>query len=174
MTLFKTNSAVFVDDKVDDKAGVQEGLIFPFLGVFYSKLEPVFYALLRFVFGIVIFTHGLPKALGISHGSMADPMAGSTHLIQNVMGLPFAPQLAFLVMLLETLGALMLTIGLWSRLVALAITIQMIGICYALGPTWPWIDRGIEYPALMAFLALYIAVRGSGSFSVDQKLRVSI
>lgn len=174
MTLFKTNSAAFVNEKAEDKAGAQEGLIFPALGGFYTKLEPFFYALLRFVFGIVMFTHGLPKALGISHGSMADPMAGSTHLIQNVMGLPFAPQLAFLVMLLETLGALMLAIGLWSRLVALAITIQMIGICYALGPTWPWIDRGIEYPALMAFLALYIAVRGSGSFSVDRKLRVSI
>jgi len=174
MTLFKTNSATFVNEGAADKAGVQESLVFPLLGGFYAKLEPVFYALLRFVFGIVMFTHGLPKALGISHGSMADPMAGSTHLIQNVMGLPFAPQLAFLVMLLETLGALMLAIGLWSRLVALAITIQMIGICYALGPTWPWIDRGIEYPALMAFLALYIVVRGSGRFSVDRKLRVSI
>lgn len=170
MTLFKTNSAA----STEDKPGVQDGLIFPSLAVFYSKVEPLFYALLRFVFGVVILTHGLPKALGISHGSMADPMAGSTHLIQNVMGLPLAPQLAFLVMLLETIGALMLAVGLWSRPIALAITIEMIGICYALGPTWPWIDRGIEYPLLMAFLALYIAVRGSGSFSVDRRIRFSI
>ncbi|OZI43280.1 DoxX family protein [Bordetella genomosp. 4] len=151
-----------------------ERLLFPALGSFYSRAEPVLYAILRAVFGIIMFTHGLPKALGISHGSMADPMAGSINLIQNVMGLPFAPQLGFLVMLLETVGAVMLAIGLWARPVALAITVQMAGICYALGPTWPWIDRGIEFPMLMLFLALYIAVRGSGSFAVDRKLKVSI
>ncbi|UYO93471.1 DoxX family protein [Pollutimonas sp. M17] len=130
--------------------------------------------MLRFAFGAVMFTHGVPKALRTSHGSMADPMGGSINLIQNVMGLPFAPQLAFLVMLLETIGAIMLALGLWARPVAFLIALQMVGISYALGPTWPWIDRGIEFPVLMGFLALYIAVRGSGRFSMDQKLRLSI
>lgn len=155
-------------------AVVQERLLCPPMGTLYSKAEPIFYAVLRFVFGIVMLTHGLPKALGTSHGSMANPMAGSINLIQNVMGLPFAPQLAFLVMLLETVGALMLAFGLWARPVAFIIALQMVGISYALGPTWPWIDRGIEFPVLMGFLALYIAVRGSGQFSVDQKLKFSI
>lgn len=139
-----------------------------------ERAEPAFYALLRLAFGIVLFTHGLPKALGIPHGSMADPMAGSTRLIQDVMGLPFAPQLAFLVMLLETVGALMLALGLWARPVALLIVLQMAGICYALGPTWPWIDRGIEFPFLMGFLALYIAVRGSGRFALERRLGMRI
>lgn len=151
-----------------------ERLLFPVLSTFYSRAEPILYAVLRFVFGVVMVTHGLPKALGISHGSMADPMAGSINLIQNVMGLPFAPQLAFLVMLLETAGAAMLAIGLWARPVAFLIALQMAGICYALGPTWPWIDRGIEFPVLMGFLALYIAVRGSGDFSADRKLGFSV
>ncbi|CAM3947843.1 DoxX family protein [Bordetella muralis] len=158
----------------EDPSPSAERLLFPALGSLYSRAEPALYALLRVVFGIVMFTHGLPKALGTSHGSMTDPMAGSINLIQNVMGLPFAPQLAFLVMLLETVGAVMLAIGLWARLVALAIAVQMAGISYALGPTWPWIDRGIEFPILMLFLALYIAVRGSGDFAVDRKLKVSI
>src|SRR5690606_18644918 len=139
--------------------------LIPASDTMYARAEPVLYALLRFAFGIILLTHGLPKALGISHGSMADPMAGSINLIQNVMGLPFAPQLAFLVMLLETVGAVMLAIGLWVRPVAFIIALQMIGISYALGPTWPWIDRGIEFPVLMGFLALYIAVRGSGDFA---------
>lgn len=151
-----------------------ERLLWPAIGSIYTKAEPVFYALLRIAFGIVMLTHGIPKALGISHGSMANPMAGSINLIQNVMGLPFAPQLAFLVMLLETIGALMLAVGLWARPVAFIIALQMIGISYALGPTWPWIDRGIEFPVLMGFLALYISVRGSGQFSIDHTLRISI
>lgn len=132
--------------------------------------EPVFYTLLRIALGVVLFTHGLPKALGISHGSMADPMGGSVNLIENVMGLPFASQLAFLVMLLETGGSILLMVGLGTRVVALLISLQMVGICYALGPTWPWIDRGIEFPVLMGFLALYMVARGGGSWALDALL----
>lgn len=139
-------------------------------GARVARLEPALYALLRIAFATVLFTHGLPKALRIPHGSMQDPMAGSIHLIQNVMGLPFAPQLAFLVMLLETGGALMLAVGLGTRLVALLIVLQMAAISYALGPTWPWLDRGIEFPVLMGFLALYIAARGGGRYALDARL----
>lgn len=135
-----------------------------------ARLEPVFYALLRGVLGIVMFTHGLPKLLGDSHGSMADPMASSTHLIGNVMGLPFAAELAFLVMLLETVGALMLVVGVLTRPVALAMAAEMVGISYALGPTWPWVDRGIEYPVILGSLALYMAIRGGGRFALDRTL----
>ncbi|MCD0503198.1 DoxX family protein [Bordetella petrii] len=154
--------------------GAHERLLFPALGSLYASAEPILYALLRLVFGVVMFTHGLPKALGTAHGSMADPMAGSINLIQNVMGLPLAPQLAFLVMLLETVGAIMLAIGLWSRPVAFIIALEMAAISYALGPTWPWIDRGIEFPVLMGFLALYIAARGSGRYAADRMLRFSV
>lgn len=128
---------------------------------------PMSYALLRVVFGTVLVTHGLPKLLRTSHGSMADPMAGSIHLIEDVMHLPAAPMLAMLVTLLETIGGVMLAVGLGTRLIALGVTVEMIGISYALGPTWPWIDRGIEYPVLMSFLALYIAAQGGGRWSLD-------
>ncbi|MEH6350611.1 DoxX family protein [Pseudomonas sp. 3JA] len=136
-----------------------------------ARVEAPLYTLLRIIFAGVLLTHGLPKVLRIPHGSMADPMAASINLIQNVMGLPFAAQLAFLVMLLETVGALMLAIGLGTRLVALLIAIEMVAISYALGPTWPWIDRGIEFPVLMGFLALYIVARGGGAYSLDSRQR---
>lgn len=130
--------------------------------------ESIGYPVLRIAFGLLLLTHGLPKALGMPHGSMADPMAGSIRLIDQVMGLPFAPQLAIGVMVLETLGAVMLAAGALTRLVAFAVTLEMLGICYALGPTWVWIDRGIEFPALMAFLAAYVVLKGGGRFSVDE------
>ena len=151
-----------------------ERLLVPALGPLYARAEPVLYGLLRLMFGIIMVTHGLPKALGTSHGSMADPMGGSINLIQNVMGLPFAPQLAFLVMLLETFGGIMLAVGFWTRPVALAIAVEMAGICYVLGPTWPWIDRGIEFPVLMFSLALYMAARGGGAWAVDRRLGISV
>ncbi|WP_034949304.1 DoxX family protein [Erwinia oleae] len=134
-----------------------------------AQFEPAAYAILRIAFGLILFTHGLPKALGASHGSMGDPMAGSIHLIGDIMGLPFAPQVAFLIMLLETVGSMMLVLGLATRVIAMIFAGEMVGISVALGPTWPWIDRGIEYPILMAFLAFYMVARGGGRFSVDCK-----
>lgn len=138
------------------------------LNCLYMHAAPISYALLRVVFGTVLFTHGLPKLLRASHGSMADPMAGSIHLIENVMHLPAAPMLAMLVTLLEAIGGVMLAAGLGTRLIAAAVAVEMIGISYALGPTWPWIDRGIEYPVLMLFLAAYIAAQGGGRWSLDR------
>ena len=135
-----------------------------------ARTAPVSYALLRVVFGAVLVTHGLPKLLRTSHGSMADPMAGSIHLIENVMHLPAAPMLAMLVTLLEAIGGVMLAVGLCTRLIALGVAMEMIGISYALGPTWPWIDRGIEYPVLMLFLAAYMAAHGGGRWSLDRLL----
>ncbi|RDZ28054.1 DoxX family protein [Lysobacter silvisoli] len=128
------------------------------------------YAALRAVFGIVLLTHGLPKLLRTSHGSMADPMAGSIALIDNVLHLPGAPVWAMGVALLEGVGGALLALGLGTRAIAALVTAQMIAICIALGPTWPWIDRGIEYPLLMAFLAAYIALHGGGPGSIDHAL----
>ncbi len=132
-----------------------------------ARLEPAGYSLLRIVFSGVLFSHSLPKALGTSHGSMADPMGGSIALIENSLGLPYAPLWAWAVMLLETAGALLLALGLGTRLLALAIAVEMLAISYALGPTWPWLDRGIEYPVLMGVLALYIATRGGGRHALE-------
>lgn len=140
------------------------------LARFCRTSEPVSYLMLRMAFALIMLTHGLPKALGTAHGSMADPMAGSISMIGHVMGLPFAPQLGFLVMLLETAGAVMLFAGFLTRPVAILIALEMVGISVALGPTWPWIDRGIEYPVLMCTLAVHLAIRGGGRFSLDRSI----
>lgn len=137
------------------------------LGGLYDRLEPLAYTALRVGFGVVLMTHGLPKLTGAAHGSMADPMAGSTALIAE-LGLPFAPLLAAFTALLETVGGAMLAVGVLSRLIAPMAAVQMAVICLALGPTWPWIDRGIEYPVVLGLVALLIALRGSGPISVDR------
>ena len=149
-------------------------LILPTLGPIYACGTQLAGAALRAAFGLTMVTHGLPKLLGSSHGSMADPMAGSTGLIRNVLGLPFAEELAMLVTLLETFGGLALAAGLATRLVAVMFTIEMIAISVALGPTWPWIDRGIEYPVMLGFTALLFAFTGGGRLSLDRRLGLEI
>lgn len=143
-------------------------LLFPGLASFYECASPLTYALLRIGFGLTIVTHGLPKLTGSAHGSMADPMAGSINLIGNVLHLPFAPQLALFVALIETFGGLAVALGLGTRLFAPMLAVQMAFICLALGPTYPWIDRGIEYPLILGFIGLFFCVHGGGPYSADR------
>ncbi|WP_233235049.1 DoxX family protein [Bordetella sp. LUAb4] len=148
----------------------RDRLLIPALGSFYHRADPLAYALLRIAFGLVILTHGIPKVLGESHGSMGDPMAGATNMIANVLNLPFAPQLAVAAMLLETVGAIAVATGFVTRFFAAALTVEMVVICFAHAPTFAWIDRGFEYPLILAFLALYIAIMGGGRYSLDRWL----
>jgi putative oxidoreductase len=145
-------------------------LIFPGLAPFYEWAKLLTYALLRVAFGLTIVTHGLPKLTGSAHGSMGDPMAGSINLMTNVLHLPFAPQLAVFVALLETFGGLAVAGGFATRIFAPMLTMQMAVICIALGPTYPWIDRGFEYPLILGFVALMISVHGGGKWSADWML----
>jgi len=145
-------------------------LIFPALGAFYAQGRVASYVILRIAFGLTIVTHGVPKLTGSAHGSMANPLAGSTNLIENVLGLPFAPQLALFVAVLETIGGFAVAAGLATRLFAPMLAVQMAAICFALGPTYPWIDRGIEYPIVLGFIALLISMHGAVAWSVDTRL----
>lgn len=137
------------------------------LSVSASRLEPSAYLLMRVVFGIVMMTHGVPKLLETSHGSMADPMAGATRLIAEVLHLPGAPVLAWLVAVLETFGGAMLIAGVFTRPLAAVMTLQMIAICYIHRQHFAWIDRGMEYPLVLLSVALLIAARGGGAWSLD-------
>lgn len=145
-------------------------LLIPALAPLYRFAEPLAYALLRAGFGVIMLTHGLPKLLGNAHGSMADPMAASINLIQNRLHLPQPELIGLLVALLEGVGGLLLILGFGTRPVAVMMTVQMLTIACLLGPTWPWIDRGIEYPVLMALLSFYLVFRGTGRYSLDQAL----
>ena len=135
-----------------------------------ERLEPWSYLLLRAAFGLMLMTHGIPKLLGRSHGSMADPMAGSVNLIANVLHLPAAPLIGWFIALLEGVGGLMLAVGFLTRLVAPMVTVQMLVISWLLAPTFPWIDRGFEYPLLMCVVCICLALRGGGRASVDWRL----
>lgn len=136
-----------------------------------ERMEPLSYLLLRVAFGLMLMTHGIPKILGRSHGSMADPMAGSVHLIGNVLHLPAAPLIGWFIALLEGVGGLMLALGLLTRLVAPLVVVQMLVISWLLAPTFPWIDRGFEYPLMLVFVVLLVAARGGGPVSLDAWLR---
>jgi putative oxidoreductase len=146
-------------------------LVWPRLGGLYARGEVICYALLRAGFGLVILTHGIPKLFGLPHGSMTDPLGGATRLIETNLGLPYAPQLAIMITALETVGALALTAGLFTRLLAPMFAVQMLVICFALRANFAWIDRGYEFPLVLGLIALFLSFRGGGELSLDRWMR---
>lgn len=143
-------------------------LLSPGLERFYASAQPVAYAAMRLAFGLILFTHGLPKASGDGHAGASNAFLRSVDRMQNQLHLPFAEGFAAFVTGLETAGALMLALGLFTRLVAPMIAIEMALICVVLWPAWVWSTGGMEYALLMGFLALFISMQGGGHYSVDR------
>ena len=132
--------------------------------------EPVTYAIMRAAFGLILFTHGLPKITGRSHGSVADPFSSVMHQVQDKLHLPCPTFFAYCVAAIETVGALCLAAGFLTRLAAPMIAVEMAVICLIDYPSFNWLERGMEYALLMGLVALHISMRGGGPFSVDRLL----
>jgi putative oxidoreductase len=136
-------------------------LFFPGLAGFYNPLSPYAYAFMRFATGAVLAPHGIDKLL---HGSLAQ-------YAQNIggKGLPFPMVFAALMFFTESAGAIMLAIGLLTRIAAAMIWIEMAVIISVY--LWPygylWTKHGYEYALLWLLLCTAIFFRGGGRYSVD-------
>ncbi|MES2260265.1 MAG: DoxX family protein [Pseudomonadota bacterium] len=147
-------------------------LVFPGLRGLYERMDGLSYLVMRVGFGLIMFSHGYPKLLGLPHGTMANPMAGTVTLIESVLHLPGAATFAYLVAVLETFGGLFLAAGLLTRVLAPVFAVHLAIIAYVMGTKFgfPWADKGAEYPVMWGLTALYIAFHGGGRFSLDWKI----
>ena len=147
---------------VDD--GGAPRLLIPRLRPLYEALAPYSYAFMRFATGAVLVPHGVQKVLH----------AGLAQYATNIgnKGLPFAYLLAVLVFFTESVGAACLAIGLFTRIAAAMIFIQMTVIITVFQWRYGyfWTNRGIEYALLWWLLCLAIFFRGGGRYSVDRLL----
>nr|WP_315593903.1 DoxX family protein [uncultured Cupriavidus sp.] len=117
-------------------------------------------AILRIVLGVLILVHGIAKL-----------MAGPGFVVQVVTqaGLPAA--LAYGVYIGEVVAPVLLIIGLWSRLAALIVAVNMV-FAFALvhakqlgemAPTGGW---ALELQGMYLAAALAVALLGAGRFSI--------
>jgi putative oxidoreductase len=121
-------------------------------------IEQVPLNLLRIVAGFLFFQHGAQKLFGVL-GREA-PVEFFT-----LMGLAG---------ILETVGGVLLVLGLFTRPVAFILSGQMAWAyfsAHAPNGFWPIMNRG-ELAALYSFLFLYFAARGGGGFSLDGLLNL--
>ena len=139
-------------------------LVFPGLARFYESAAPYSYAFMRFATGAVLVPHGIQKIANNSAEGLAAAIAKH--------GMPGPLLFAWLAIFAESIGAICLAIGLFTRLAALVIWIEMTVIILLF--QWEfgyfWTNRGVEYALLWWLLCLAIFFRGGGEYSVDRKL----
>src|SRR5438309_11901210 len=101
-------------------------LIFPGLASLYESFSPYSYALMRFATGAILVPHGVQKILNTPIAKFAPNIAAK--------GLPFPEALGYLTYFAESVAAVCLAIGLFTRIAAAMIGIEMLVIVIL----FPW------------------------------------
>ena len=116
-----------------------------------GKYSSFFYALLRFVAGVLFACHGAQKLFGVLGGQKQE----ATLMIAAGV--------------IEFAGGILIAVGLFGSYVAFIASGEM-AVAYfkqhSPGGFWPIVNRG-ELAVLFCFVFLYIASVGSGILSVD-------
>lgn len=143
--------------------------------LFVAKLEP-FYAwtrdlswlVVRLAVGGTLLMHGLAKLLNVDVAVFAGKsLAGR--------GIEPSLPLAYAVYSLETVGAVLIMLGLFTRIVAPMIAVQFFIITFIahfrFGYGWSSPGGGWEFPLMWGALFFAIALRGGGPYSLDRLIR---
>ena len=134
-------------------------LIWPGLAGFYGSFSEIAYTLMRVVIGYIMLMHGWGK---INAGA-----AGITaYMAKN--GLEPGAAFAYAAMFLETVGAVCIILGLFTRFFAAALAIEMalITFVYMLPQGW----GRMEPTFIWGIVMFAIALRGGGPYSLDRKI----
>ncbi len=125
---------------------------------------------IRLTVGLIMFPHGAQKVLGWFNGP---GFKGEMNFFTQTLHLPWL--IAFLVIIIEFLGAISLILGFASRVWSVAMIILFIGIIWIahldFGFFMNWFGtqkgEGYEYHLLIIGLSLATFINGSGKFSID-------
>ena len=136
-------------------------LIVPGMAGIYPRFAPYSYAFMRFVTGAILVPHGIQKVFTGSIDRFTTNIGGK--------GIPFPELLAYLVFFTESVGAICHAIGLFTRIAAAMVGIQMLVITFMF--QWQygyfWTNRGYEFALMWTLLCVAIWFRGGGRYSVD-------
>src|SRR5258708_7863710 len=123
----------------------------------------------RLALGIVIFPHGAQKLFGWFGGYGFD---GTMGFLTSQAGLPYI--IALLVILIETFAALFVVFGFATRIAALGILANFLGVVFKVHAAnsffmnWTGAQKGegLEYFLLLFGLTIILLITGGGKASV--------
>jgi putative oxidoreductase len=134
------------------------------LGRIYPQATEWAYLLLRVTAGLMLIPHVWPKL-----------MAGPAAVAANVMvrrGVEPALAAAYVAIIVEVAGAILITLGLFTRAMALLLVIEFLVIVkvHFVGGGWGVSKGGAEFAFLWLIVYVFILARGGGRYSVDAKM----
>jgi putative oxidoreductase len=138
--------------------------IFPALGRHYAFTSDLAYLFVRVTVGLMIFWHGWVKVTVMSHAGLVGYF--------GKLGLEPAGLWAYLVPLNETVGALLIVVGLFTRPAAVIMIIEFIVLILVVHVPrgYGMAVNGVEFPLMWILMLVAIALRGGGPFSIDRKI----
>jgi putative oxidoreductase len=142
-------------------------LYVPALGGIYEKLTPFALPILRVGLGLILIPHGAQKFFGWFGGMGYEKFVA----LFNTLG--YKPGILWLTLvgLTEFVGGILLVLGLFTRLAALAVvTFMIVAVHFTSAKGFFWTQQGLEYSLLILFVGLVFLIRGGGDYSLDKKL----
>jgi putative oxidoreductase len=125
---------------------------------------------IRITVAFIMLAHGVQKFFGWFGGYGFE---GTMGFFTTTIGLPYI--LGLLIILAESIGMVLLLVGFFTRFLAAATTVIMLGaISFHLhnGFFMNWngslVGEGFEFHILVIALALVLAINGGGIYSLDR------
>src|SRR5215468_8046196 len=146
--------------------------IIPPLAGFYVHSRDLSWLIVRLTAGGMLLVHGIMKVMPMADKGFAATIEAFAAGSMARRGIEPAIVAAYIVFFLETIGAVMIILGLFTRFIAAAAAIQFAVITFI--AHWPqgftWSRGGWEYPLFWGLIMFAIALRGGGPYSLDRKL----
>ena len=149
--------------------------IIPPLAGFYSHSRDLAWLIIRLTAGGMLLVHGINKVMPMAEKGFTATIEAFAAGSLARRGIDPSVPLAYVVFGLETIGAVCIMLGLFTRFFAAAVAIEFAVITFV--AHWPngfgWISPrgGWEYPLFWGLIIVAIALRGGGPYSLDRKLR---
>jgi putative oxidoreductase len=136
-------------------------LIFPGLAGFYAAVSDLWYPMIRIAVGAILLVHGWAKIKTGATGIAA--YLGKAGIEPSV---PFA----YVVYINETIGAVCIILGLFTRFFAASIAIELAVALWIVHYTKGFgaSTGGYEYVLMWGIIMFAIALRGGGPYSLDR------
>ncbi|TMJ21185.1 MAG: DoxX family protein [Alphaproteobacteria bacterium] len=136
------------------------------LASFYTYSRELAWLVVRLTAGGMLLVHGINKVMPAAEKGLAATVAAFAAGSMARRGIA--------VFAIETIGAILIVLGLFTRFAAAAAAIELAVVTFIAhwpnGFSWASPRGGWEYPLFWGLILFAIALRGGGPYSLDRKL----
>ena len=151
---------------IDETSTIDERrLMIPALAGLYRAAAPFAYAAVRVLTAMMMFPGGVEKFFSGGIDRIA-----TTGI--PALGFPYPYAWAWAVAIIEFFGSILLALGLFTRPIAFAMTVQLAVIAFGImikrGAFWT--SGGIEVALLLGVITFAFVIGGGGRYSLDHAI----